>query len=186
MSWLLPLVLASTVAPAAAPPVEPAPSAVVRPAPAIVPAADLLAAETRRIRSSERRLTKLIVDGVRRSKTFADLVSRVHQSDVIVYVETSHQLGPETVGRILLQTVAGGQRYLRVQVRALLQGDQIIAVLGHELQHALEVAADRSVVDEATLTGLYRRIGHSSQGTAGFDTDGARAVGIRVRDELIM
>jgi hypothetical protein len=148
-------------------------------------AQDLLASDSRRIRSSERRINTLLADGVRRSKSFADLVARIHRTDVIVYVETSHHLAGDTVGRILMQTAAGGQRYLRVQVRAMMQGDHIIAVVAHELHHALEVAGDKSVVDEVTLAELYRRIGHTSQGTHGYDTDGARAAGIRVRDELI-
>ena len=182
MTWLLSVVVAGTLSySSTAPPVDP-PSRVTPSA--IKSADDLLAASSRRIRSSERRITKLLSDGVRRSTTFANLVSRLHDTDLIVYVESSHQLAPDTVGRILLQGVAGGQRYLRVQVRALLQGDQIIAILGHELHHALEVAEDPSVVDEASLKLLYQRIGHITHGTQGFDTHGARLTGIRVRDEL--
>lgn len=181
MSWLLSLVVSGVLSHGAA--AGPHSSPDVRPVSARS-LEDVLTASSRRIRSSERRISKLLLDGVRRSKTFADLVSRVHDTDLIVYIEMSHQLPPETVGRILMQGAAGGQRYVRVQVRALLQGDQIIAVLGHELHHALEVAQDASVVDEATFSTLYRRIGHSSQGPA-FDTDGARLTGIRVRDELL-
>lgn len=155
------------------------------PPPGVKAANDMLLAETRRIRSSEKRINLLLQQGVRRSRTFADLVTRIHRSNVIVYIESSHQLASDTLGRILLQTVAGGQRYLRVQVRSHLQGDHIIAVLAHEFHHALEVADDLSVVDDATLTQLYRRIGHESHGPQGFDTDAARAAGIRVRDELI-
>ena len=141
MSWLLSFVFAGTVAhgPVAAP-IESA--SLVHPG-AVRSARELLASDSRRIRSSERRINKLLEDGVRRSRSFADLVSKIHRTNVIVYIETSHALEPETVGRILLQTVAGGQRYLRVQVRGLLQGDMVIAVIAHELHHALEVADDR-------------------------------------------
>ena len=183
MSWLLSFVFAGTVAngPAAAP-IESA--SLVHPG-VVRSAGELLGSESRRIRSSERRINKLLEDGVRRSRSFADLVSKIHRTNVIVYIETSHTLEPETVGRILLQTVAGGQRYLRVQVRGLLQGDMVIAIIAHELHHALEVADDVSVVDDATLTELYKRIGHTSHGAKGFDTDAAKAAGFRVRDELI-
>jgi hypothetical protein len=183
MLWLLSLVFSSTVghAPTLAPVNA---SSLIHPA-ALMSAQQLLAGDARRIRSSESRLNKLMKEGVRRSRTFADLVTRVHRTDLIVYVETSHALGSDTVGRILLQTVAGGHRYLRVQVRSMLQGDQIIAVIAHELRHALEVAEDASVVDEATLTRLYRRIGHAIEGRHGYDTDAARTTGLRVREELI-
>jgi hypothetical protein len=145
----------------------------------------MLASESRRLRSGSARVTKLVRDGIRRSRTFADLVAKIHHSNVIVYVETSFNLSPDMAGRTMLQTVAGGQRYLRVQVKASLQGDQVIAVIAHELLHALEVAADPSVVDDAGLVALYRRIGHASYGASGYDTEAARAIGKRVRDELV-
>jgi hypothetical protein len=184
MSWLLTFVLAGSVS--YGPDVSAMGSPTIAPPIVTKTAQDLLAAESRRIRSSEKRLNMLLADGVRRSRSFADLVARLHNTDVIVYVETSHDLTSDTLGRILMQTIAGGQRYLRIQVRAMMPGDHVIAVLAHELHHALEVAGDKSVVDELSLAGLYRRIGHSSYGVRGFDSDGARAAGIRVRDELIV
>jgi hypothetical protein len=157
---------------------------VLHPAKAPVAPAQLLASDARRIRA-EKRVMKLLQDGVRRSTTFADLVARVHATDLIVYVETSSALRSDTLGRIVLQAVAGGQRYLRVQVKSMLHGDQMIAVIAHELRHALEVAEDRSVVDDTTLERLYRRIGHVTEGRTGFDTHEAQRTGMRVRDELI-
>ena len=182
MVWLMSLVFSGTVG--LAPAMTPVAASPLHPA-ALLPAEQLLASNARRIRSAQPRLTQLLHEGVRRSRTFADLVSRVHRTDLIVYIETSYELGGDTVGRILLQTVAGGQRYVRVQVRPTLYGDQIIAVIGHELRHALEVAEDTTVVDDATLAKLYRRIGRASDGRKGFETEAARATGLRVRDELI-
>jgi hypothetical protein len=183
MIWFVTLAITSTLG---GPPVDPvARSASVPPTLHPVSAATLLAAESRRVRSSSTRVSKLLDEGVRRSRTFADLVTRIHSTNVIVYVEASFGLPVEMAGRIVLQTVAGNQRYLRVQVRATLQGDQMIAVIAHELRHALEVADDASVVNDAGLTALYRRIGHISNGTQGFDTDAAQDAGRRVRDELI-
>ena len=183
MVWLLALAFAANI--------EASPDDARLHAPSIVAArraslaSALLANESRRVRSPHARVTKLLADGVRRSKTFADLVTRVHDTDVIVYVEQTYGLPTDMAGRLLLQTVAGGQRYLRVQVRATLNGDQTIAVIAHELQHALEVADDRAVTDDAGLTTLYRRIGHASYGSRGFDTDAAQTTGRQVRDELI-
>ncbi|MGH9310646.1 MAG: hypothetical protein ACRD1U_14815 [Vicinamibacterales bacterium] len=145
----------------------------------------MLASAERRVRSGNMRITKLLSDGVRRSRTFADLVTALHQTNVIVYVEPSNTLAPEIAGRILLQAVAGAQRYLRVQVRATLPGDQMISVIAHELRHALEVADDPAVVDDHGLMVLYRRIGHVTYGADGFDTDAARETGKRVRNELM-
>lgn len=60
--------------------------------------------------------------------------------------------------------------------------DVLISLIGHELQHAAEVAAASEVVDDATLTALYRRIGDPS--SHGWDTIAARAMGSVVADEL--
>lgn len=144
----------------------------------------LLAADTRRIRAMGRRMDRLLADGVRRSTTFADLVTAIHATDVIVYVEPMFDFPPEMAGRLLLQAVTTTGRYLRVQVRATLPGDQTIAVIAHELRHALEVAGDASVVDEPGLIALYRRIGHVNPRTRGYDTDAATLAGLVVRDEL--
>jgi hypothetical protein len=182
MIWLATLVMAGVLDGSSLDP--PRGSASVPTLRAAAPAA-LLAADSRRVRSNTQQVTKLLNEGVRRSRTFADLVTRIHQTNVIVYVEPSYGLPSDLQGRILLQAVAGGQRYLRVQVRATLQGDQMIAVIAHELRHALEVADDLSVIDDAGLTALYRRIGHVTGGTHGFDTDAAQETGRRVRDELI-
>jgi hypothetical protein len=183
MVWLITLMLSGLPHAAAAPRPDVPRGVVARPA-AAAPA-DLLASQARRIRSGSKRLTGLIAEGVRRSRTFADLVTRLHQTDVIVYVEPAHGLPADMAGRIALQTVAGGQRYLRMQVRPELHGDEIIAVMGHELQHALEVAADPAVLSEAGVAALYRRIGHQSHGSHGYDTEAARTAGRLVRDELI-
>jgi hypothetical protein len=159
-----------------------APPAAAAPA---VSAQALLAHETRRVRSTTPRVTKLLAEGARRSRTFADLITRIHETDVIVYVEANFNLPIETSGRILWAATAGNQRYLRVQVRATLQGDHMIAVIAHELRHALEVAAEPSVVDEHGIAALYKRIGDGPHGPVGYDTKAARDVGRIVRDELI-
>ena len=72
----------------------------------------------------------------------ARLVTALHQTDVIVYVEPTFGLPEDMAGRLLFSAVAGNQRYLRIQVRATVQGDQLISLIGHELKHALEVATD--------------------------------------------
>jgi hypothetical protein len=181
--WLLSLSIAGAMAdgPASA---SVSPVKVMAPAPSVA-AASFLAADTRRIRGATPRVNTIIADGVQRSRTFAELVNEVHTTDVIVYVEASFGLPPDVSGRILLAGVAGEQRYLRVQVRATLQRDQLIATIAHELRHALEVAADRTVVDGRGFAALYKRIGDTPHAGGGFDTAAARTAGRRVRDELL-
>lgn len=183
MLWFVSLAFAGAVAGGPAP-APTSPVKVVAPSPATV-AASLLAAETRRVRAATPRVGQMIDEGIRRSRTFAQLINDVHTTDVIVYVEASFGLPPDVSGRILLAGAAGDQRYLRVQVRATLARDQLIATIAHELRHALEVAGDRTVVDEKGFVALYRRIGDAAQACGGFDTEAARVIGRRVRDELL-
>jgi hypothetical protein len=182
MVLIFALALTLAEGPAPATPSVP-PPVVATPRPVTV--VDMLKSPATRVRSGGKRFAGLLTEGARRSRTFADLVSRVQDTNVIVYVEASWDLPPDMAGRILLQGVAGGQRYLRIQVRATLQGDPAIAVIAHELRHALEVAEDPAVLDDRGLVALYQRIGHVSAGTRGYDTEAARDVGRIVRDELI-
>lgn len=186
MLWFVPLLLASAIeAPAPAP--APAGAPAVRRLVTAFDAAAVTAALTapgRRVRATNERMATLLASGVQRSRTFADLVMQLHRSDVIVYVETTFALPPGTNGRLFFQDGSGSSRYLRVQVLTTLSRDDMIGVIAHELRHALEVAADRSVVNSATLMALYTRIGHLSAGTQSFDTDAANVTGRQVRSEL--
>ena len=181
--WFLSLALAGAVVDGPSP-ASNSPVTAMAPSPSVT-AAGLLAAETRRIRGATPRMNNLIADGVQRSRTFAELVNELHATDIIVYIEASFGLPPDVSGRILLAGVAGQQRYLRIQIRATLQRDQLIATIGHELRHALEVAADRTVVDEKGFAALYRRIGDGSHAGGGYDTLAARIAGRRIHNELL-
>jgi hypothetical protein len=154
------------------------------PSPADV-AAGLLAADNRRLRGASPQIGLLLREGIRRSRTFATLVNDLHRTNVIIYVESSMGLPVDVAGRILFAGAAGDQRYLRVQVRATIGRDQMIAVIAHELRHALEVAGEQSVVTEKTLEEFYRRVGDSPHAGGGYDTEAARVVQRIVRHELI-
>jgi hypothetical protein len=146
---------------------------------------DALAADPRaipHIRSAERDIIELLGEGCRRSSTFRKLVRTVEDSDLIVYVEMSSQV-PSPVQAYLGWVGAGGvNRYLRIMVKVPASAETLIALLGHELQHATEVAAAPEVRDETALEALYRRIGDDSG--AGHDSPAARSIGAIVRDEL--
>lgn len=145
----------------------------------------ILESDRRRIRAGNARLAALMRDGARRSVTFGALITAIQQTGLIVYVEQSFGLPAGMQGRVLLQAVTGRERYLRIQLRATLQGNQMIAVMAHELRHAIEVAEHPAVRDQEGMLDLYRRIGHASHGSLGYDTEAANAVGRLVRSELI-
>lgn len=147
-------------------------------------AAAIMRAEGRHVRPVDARLRLAVTDGLRRSATLANLVLALDRSDVIVYLETGTSLHPSLAGRLLMATTTPASRYLRIQIAPWLRGNELIAIIGHELQHALEVARSPDVRDEASLAALYRTIGHGAEGSHRYDTVAAQAAGRQVRSEL--
>jgi len=139
-----------------------------------------------RIRPQDDRSRSLLAAGAARSSTVRELIDRVEDSNVIVYVGVSPLLKSTLAGRVTWMTQAGDYRYLRITVSTDLTFDQAIASLAHELQHVVEVIDDPGVVDERTLVALYKRIGHPSRAaaSAGWETVAAQEAGTRARREL--
>ena len=139
----------------------------------------------RHVRGVGPQMTNVIAEGLRRSGTFTQLVLALNQSDVIVYIEARRGLPSTIAGRMLLAAGPDGQRYLRIQVTGHPRSNELIALVAHELRHALEVAESPEVRDERTLIALYQRIGHPAGGQHRYDTAAAQDVGRQVRVELI-
>jgi hypothetical protein len=82
-----------------------------------------------------------------------------------------------------------GDRYLRVIVtrdKNRRNRDQLLALIGHELRHAIEVIEHEEVVDVATMESLYRRIGTPMiGGVGGYETSAARVAEYAVFSELL-
>ena len=151
-----------------------------------VPAAGyaLLTSPQRRVRAPDPRLQQLVADGFHRSETFAALVTALNRSDVIVYIEPVLSLPKDMMGRIAMLPMAGSTRYLRIQIRADLPRKDAIALIGHELQHALEIAEAPDVRNDEGMVKLYERIGYAGTGEHSYDTGAAQDIGRRVRREL--
>lgn len=145
-------------------------------------------AEFPRVRVMDVGVLELFVSGRVKSATFRALADRLERSDVIVHVEGSLPTARSDIaGTLRFVAAAGGYRYLRITVAAHLPRNRAVAMLGHELQHALEVADDPSVVDLASFESLYRRIGDHCTDTGPirrFDTHAARDVERRISREL--
>jgi hypothetical protein len=138
----------------------------------------------RHVRSQDRSIRYLLKRGFNHSVTFANLMARLEHSDVIVYVEEVPRLPGALEGRMMMLPTSHGQRYVRIQIAQRGAPDDAIAILGHELQHAIEVAQETAVNDQATLAALYQRIGMRG-GDKIYDTFAAQEVGRLVRRELL-
>lgn len=140
-----------------------------------------------RLRPQSSRLTDAVLEGAARSATFRALVDRLGAGDVIVYLAIEPMIKPHLSGALTWMTSAGGFRYVRASISPEQNLDQMIATVGHELQHAAEVADDASVTSEATLVAMYRRIGqqNSTLPSNRWETIAAQQAGTQVRRELV-
>lgn len=129
---------------------------------------------------------RLIEDASERSQIVTGLMKAVEKTDLLVYISDSMPPGVTTGPASHLTFLSSDQdgRYLMVRIDSFrLSPSERIVALGHELQHALEVAAAPEVKDAATMANLYRRIGRESPGGR-FETEGAHDMGNRVRANL--
>jgi hypothetical protein len=139
-----------------------------------------------RLYASDPFLIDLVEKGLRGSETFRSLYRRLEQADVVVKLRR----GPERAqvsGYNQFVTTAGGFRFLVITLSAGQPNDDAVALLGHELQHAVELADETGVTDVRAYEQMYERIGHRScvsERTRCFDTYEAARVGGQVRAEL--
>jgi hypothetical protein len=138
----------------------------------------------RHVRTTERSVRNLLKRGFSRSATFARLLTRLEYSDVIVYIEAVPRLPGALEGRMMMLPRTHVTRYVRIQIALRGSPDDSIALLGHELQHAIEIAEATDVTDEAGLVKLYQRIG-TRGGQHVYDTIAAQETGRVVRRELL-
>jgi hypothetical protein len=141
------------------------------------------------LRCFDPQLMDLIQQGLVRSGTLQDLASHLERAGVIVFLSYGHNMPASTSGRTRLMAASAGWRYLSTELSDRLSRLDLMALLAHELQHAVEIADAPEVVDEASLKAFYRRLGAytgpgMSEGSVWFETQGAIDIGRRVYSEL--
>src|SRR5262249_43077552 len=125
--------------------------------------------------SSVAELRAVLAAGIRLSPTFRAIVTDLERSDVVVYLtQEPHAAG--AAAHTSLVASAGGRRYLRISLDPKRSGCDRLALLGHELRHALEIAVEPAVVDADSLAALYERIGFASCGGGRRCYDSAAAI----------
>ncbi|HJZ76519.1 MAG TPA: hypothetical protein VKE51_32510 [Vicinamibacterales bacterium] len=140
------------------------------------------------VRSTDETVSALITEGAARSASFQRLLERVDELNGIVYVEFGDCAFGHLNGCLLPFVVpTTGGRYLRIVVtpdRTRVDHDGLIALLAHELQHALEVLAHPDVVDLDSMLAMFAKIGRPLSGRSGYETSEAHAVQDSVASEL--
>lgn len=135
-----------------------------------------------RVRCLDPEATRVFKEALATSPTVTRMVERLQDTDLIVVIEAA-PLEKVTRGQVRIVAAVAGVRYLRIRLTIPLLPTIATSVLGHELQHALEIAAMPEVCDEVSLWYAYRRIGFATRAGGYFETEAALATGERVADE---
>ena len=135
-----------------------------------------------RVRSSSPSVAMVIKQASERSKVFRGLVETINASDGTVYVEEG-RCGHGVRACLVTVTMAGANRNLWVKVDARMTDWDLMGLVGHELQHAIEVLSDRTVTSGAAMYFFYLKKGSRSQ-TGTFETRAAVQAGEAVRTEV--
>jgi hypothetical protein len=145
------------------------------------------AADVSGVRSTSPAIRELIDDAMFESPTFRGIVRAIVATDGIVYVEDGVCRHGVHACLLLDVTPAGGYRILHILVdrggtlahRSRLD---LIATIGHELRHALEVLSERTIRSAAAVFLFYVHRAPTSNST--FETVAAVAAGTAIRGEL--
>ena len=143
-------------------------------APAASPAESTPARST--LRTIDAEMPGLVQTGREQSRSFSALADRLAATDVVVYI-TCAPLRPHIDGELVFLGAAGGIRYVMVRIAPHLTMQRRIAILGHELQHAVEIAERPEIVDSTTLARAYARFGYTRRTGSRVDFDTAAAIG---------
>ena len=140
----------------------------------------------RHVRTADPKVRVLIDAGLSRSATFRHLVDILNESDVIVYIEPKRTR--QALGGYLAHNVVnrGEYRYLRIAVETQGAQRRLVSLLGHELQHAVEVAQSPDVRDAAGLERMFDRLAikFGCGGTTCSETQAAKDIEHIVNEEL--
>jgi hypothetical protein len=145
---------------------------------------DAVGARSPAVRPLNSAAALLLAEARRRSPTVARLLAALDASDLVVLLDLRLMPRCQT-GRLRFVSGNGTRRFVKVDVSATVRWDQAVGWLGHELQHAIEVASAPGVRDDGSLEGLYRRVGNPQLAMAStFETEEAIRVRARVLAEV--
>jgi hypothetical protein len=152
--------------------------------PVLAAAADEMASLAR-VRSNNAAVAAVMAEAARRSPAFRRLVDTIDASDGLVYVDPG-ACGHGVRACLTLDIqVAGPHRLLRIYVdpRQARDACLLMASIGHELQHAVEVLRHPSVRDFHAAFSLFDREGRSNREMGRFETAAALRTGDEVERE---
>ena len=156
-------------------------------APAQTQADEPAGTEIGHVRSHHPGLRAMITAASDQSPTFRRMVETINASDGIVYIDAGTCRGGVRACLVTV-TSGGGHRFLFVRVDTKKADHALMASIGHELQHAVEVLGTTEVRNYASMYFFYTvnndRVGGSLPASSAFETAAAIKAGRTVADEI--
>lgn len=122
--------------------------------------------------------------GVAHSILVRELIDTLDQSRVVVHIETAQVMPVGVAGMTRFVAASGGYRYVRITLARDLPPRERAAILGHELQHACEIAASPATTPEG-LKRWFEKLGaRVSNHSEFYETRAAVDAGRRATREL--
>jgi len=149
---------------------------------AIQPVAAQAEAIAPRIRSESSRIVEAIARGREGSPTFRRLIETIEATDGLVFVDEGVCRGGVRACLLLSVTVAGPSRLLRIVVNLRkASGCEAVEMIGHELQHAIELLRNPGIRSDIQAYNFFFNVGRTS--ASRFETEAAMQAGIAIASE---
>jgi hypothetical protein len=150
-------------------------------------AAAAAAQQDSHVRVADRGLKAMLETGATQSPALRALLADLEAAPILVFIDCGVQMRTRVGARLNFVTSVDGVRYVRVGVDCSLGARHQLALLAHELQHALEIAGRPDVVDVDSMASYYEDVGYftyKNRTAKGFETAAAIAMQQRVDDEI--
>ena len=136
-----------------------------------------------RVRAVDPAARRVLEAAVACSPTVARMVVALQSGDLVIGIET-RPMPKKLLGEIRIVAATDRVRYARIGLRVPAGFPELVSVLGHELHHAMELAAAPGVRDLASQRAHYLAAGYAKLQGGYFETEGALEAGRRVASEI--
>ena len=137
-----------------------------------------------RVRSMSNGVADLVHRTAVRSPTVAAMLKAIEASDVILQID--FRLDPALPRAVTTFVgLSGAVRYVRMVINPRLPPRLRMELLGHELQHVLEIASNPAIRDQASMRVAFSAMGWLEGANGSYETAAALRVERQVRSELM-
>jgi len=136
-----------------------------------------------RIKTEDPEIKGAIAQAIEWSVTFRRLVETIERTDGMVWILRARCSGRMSACLLIYLEVSGPNRMLRVHVDPRQTGDRLMELVGHELQHAIEVL-ETSVRTSAAMYHFFDRQAGAYRIGGRFETNEAVEAGFAVGREV--